>query len=234
METDQAIKHFKRSPVDVCELLVLVPDVLPKSFDYRPGEGYNPMVKHGLNLEDMVKMALTRKTGNEIGEQEQDMVDEQLKKVKVMLCQYLEFKRDVASGGMGAANTAAQFDDERMNLAGEAPVRPQKLSQELLKAIETALLSLYIHIGKPNEFIIAHIRRAGTLCGLTEGVPSLMVEKRYTALGILYQEHGETKKALGVWKKIGSGKLKEDGCDVSSQAIRRCLWFCGHILRDCV
>ena len=114
---------------------------------------------------------------------------------------------------MGVANSAAQFDDDRMNLAGEAPVRPQKLSQELLKAIETALLSLYIHIGKPNDFIIAHIQRARTLCGLTEGVPSLMVEKRYTALGILYQVHGETKKALGVWKKIGSEKLKEDGCD---------------------
>lgn len=213
LDTDQAIKHFKRSPVDVCELLVLVPDVVPKSFSFEPKESYNPMLKYGLHLEDMVKMALTRKTGNEIGEGDRDMVEEQLRKVKLMLCQFLEFKRDAASGGMAAANAAAQFDDDRMNLAGEVQVRPQKLPQELLKVIETALLSLYIHTNKPNDFIIAHIRRAGKLCSLTEGVDPLMVGLRYTALGILYQVHGVPKKALEVWKKIGSGKLKEEGCN---------------------
>lgn len=213
LDTDQAIKHFKRSPVDVCELLVLVPGVLPKSFSYTPKESYNPMVKYGLHLEDMVKMALTRKTGNEIGEGDHDMVEEQLRKVKLMLCEFLEFKRDAANDGMAAVHAAARFDDERMNLAGEVQVRPQKLSRELLKVIETALLALYTHTSRPNEFIIAHIRRAGKLCGLTEGVNPLMVGLRYTALGTLYQVHGDNKKALGVWKKIGSGKLKEEGCD---------------------
>ncbi len=213
LDTDQAIKHFKRSPVDVCELLVLVPDVLPKSFSYTPKESYNPALKYGLAVEDMVKMALTRKTGNEIGEADHDMVEEQLRKVKLMLCDFLEFKRDAASGALAGANAAAQFDDERMNLAGEVAVRPQKLSQELLKVIETALLTLYIHTSKPNDFIIAHIRRAGKLCGLTEGVNPLMVGLRYTALGTLYQVHGDIEKALGVWQKLGSGRLKEEGCD---------------------
>ena len=60
---------------------------------------------------------------------------------------------------------------------------------------------------------LEHIKRAGVLCGLTESVNPLMVGLKYTALGALYQVHGETKKALGVWKKLGSGKLKEEGCD---------------------
>jgi hypothetical protein len=212
LDTDQAIKHFKRSPVDVCELLLLVPDLLPKSFSYKPKESYNPALKYGLAVDGMVKMALTRKTGNEIGEDDHDMVEEQLRKVKLMLCDFLEFKRDAASGTLAAANRAAQFDDERMNLPGEVPVKPQKLSQELLKVIETVLLTLYIHTSKPNDFIIAHIRRAGKLCGL-ESVNPLMVGLRYTALGILYQVHGEVEKALGVWQKLGSGKLIEEGCD---------------------
>lgn len=34
----------------------------------------------------------------------------------------------------------AEFDDERMVLAGEAPVQPQRLSEDLLTVIETVLL----------------------------------------------------------------------------------------------
>ena len=214
LECDQAIKHFKRSPIDVRELLVLVPDVLPKgALDrYSPKEQYNPMVKHSIHLEDMVKMALTRKTGNEIGEDEADMVEEQIRKAKLMLCHFFEYRRDMAGGGLARTHSMV-FDDERMNLDGEAEVRPQRLDQDLLKVIETALLSLYIQTGKPNDFILEHIQRAGVLCGLTESVNPLMVGLKYTALGALYRVHGETKKALGVWKKLGSGKLKEEGCD---------------------
>lgn len=41
---------------------------------------------------------------------------------------------------LGAKKDEAEFDDEWMVLAGEAPVQPQPLSEDLLKVIETVLL----------------------------------------------------------------------------------------------
>eukprot|EP01047_Picozoa_sp_COSAG01_P003374 COSAG01_NODE_98_length_26629_cov_56.866453_24_plen_294_part_00 len=101
----QAIQHFRRSPIAVQEMLMLVPKLLPKSFSYEPQEEYNPLVKFRCDLEGMVQMALTRHTGNEVTEMSSEelarraeMVSEELAKAKTMLAEILEFKRDAAAG----------------------------------------------------------------------------------------------------------------------------------------
>ena len=65
MDFRNAALHFKRSPVDVRELLVLVPNLLPKTFSFAAKEEYNPLCKYHLDLEGTVKMALTRRHGCE-------------------------------------------------------------------------------------------------------------------------------------------------------------------------
>ena len=127
-----------------------------------------------------------------------------------MLIEFLEFKRDFAAG---LARDRGEFDDDRMQLAGESPAMPQPLDDSLLIVIETVILALHAHIGSCNEVVVRHLQRAGPQCLEKECQVALTEYQRYTALGHLFEVHGKAEKALNVWQNLGSGRMQESGCD---------------------
>ena len=108
-------------------------------------------------------MALVRKTGNDLGADEQPMVVEELKAARKLIADFLNFKKADAAGTVDRRPMV----DDRLKLDGEAPVKPQRLNAELLSTIDTVLLKLYVEIGVSNDDITAHLRTAGQRCALT-------------------------------------------------------------------
>lgn len=72
--------------------------------------------------------------------------------------------------------------------------------------VDTALVKLYIEINSPN---LQHLVSSENCCTVADTISWLQKYERYHALALFYCHHKQVAQAMGVWKRIIHGEIKD-------------------------